>query len=659
MIAIMILSFTKFLYSKFVKKFNKNEENLIEIANNLELGPENTKIKKIETILVEKNPIFYQFKVHYKNNDDIKIFNLVDVDFFNKIRDIIKDKYKVKTSEIFPQTEELEPNFGLNPIFSALELCIIIFFLHQFFYMLKNTTGKFMEQFNEKHSKAPNVNNNNQKKITFKDVAGSEEEKEEMQELVDFLKEPKKYSDLGARIPKGILLSGPPGTGKTLLAKALSGEANVPFFATSGSEFVEMFAGLGASRIRSLFQTAKKTAPCIIFIDEIETLARKRRMSFGNSEQEQTLNQLLIELDGYNQNTGVIVIAATNKPDFIDSALLRPGRFDRQFIINLPTVKDREAILKLHASNKKLDDEVSLEELAKQTPGFSGAQLEGILNESALLTARKGLKKINKKIISEAVDRILIGPAKKSKKYSQKEKKLVSYHEAGHAVIGLKLPEAKKVQKITIIPRGNAGGYNLMLHEEETFYLSKKKLLADITVCLGGRAAEELFLEDISNGAYADFKQATQIARMMVTQFGMSDIGLAQFTEDETQFHKNFSDPKALEIDKAIQNIISDCYELAKKIILENKELLTKIAQYLLEIETLSKKDIEEIYNTGKISWFEKEKEDNQKQNQQKNQKNLNEINKEENPIFTEKEEESQQNLNEKNLNKNLNLEEK
>ncbi|WBL31550.1 ATP-dependent zinc metalloprotease FtsH [Candidatus Phytoplasma sacchari] len=607
-VIILLIGLSRSLYYKFERNSKENNDNALEIINNLEnTQKKDIKIKKIKTTLIKSLPAFYRMKVEYKDGKE-KNYNFVDQNTLNKINSLALGLFQDDISQFLPATKELEESFGFQPFFRSMEICFAILIIYYAFDLFKQTTGKFMDQFNDKHKKQPNTNNINQKKLTFKNVAGAEEEKEEMQEIVDFLKDPKKYSDLGARIPKGILLSGPPGTGKTLLAKALSGEANVPFFATSGSEFVEMFVGLGASRIRNLFQTAKRNAPCIIFIDEIETLARKRRMSYGNSEQEQTLNQLLIELDGYNQNTGVIVIAATNQPDFLDSAILRPGRFDRQFIINLPTVKDREAILKLHASNKKIDPEVNLEELAKQTPGFSGAQLEGILNEAALLTARKGLKLINKKIISEAVDRILIGPAKKSKKYSQKEKKLVTYHEAGHAIIGLKIPEAKKVQKITIIPRGNAGGYNLMLHEEETFFLSKTQLLAEITVCLGGRAAEEIFLDDISNGAYSDLKQATQIARMMVTKYGMSSIGLAQFSEDEQQFHKSFSDPKALEIDQAIQDIISNCYESAKKIISENKELLIKIANYLFELETLSKKDIEEICNTGKIDWFEKEK---------------------------------------------------
>ncbi|WP_153369138.1 ATP-dependent zinc metalloprotease FtsH [Candidatus Phytoplasma sacchari] len=607
-VIILLIGLSRSLYYKFERNSKENNDNALEIINNLENTQKtDIKIKKIKTTLIKSLPAFYRMKVEYKDGKE-KTYNFVDQNTLNKINSLALGLFQDDISQFLPATKELEESFGFQPFFRSMEICFAILIIYYAFDLFKQTTGKFMDQFNDKHKKQPNTNNINQKKLTFKNVAGAEEEKEEMQEIVDFLKDPKKYSDLGARIPKGILLSGPPGTGKTLLAKALSGEANVPFFATSGSEFVEMFVGLGASRIRNLFQTAKRNAPCIIFIDEIETLARKRRMSYGNSEQEQTLNQLLIELDGYNQNTGVIVIAATNQPDFLDSAILRPGRFDRQFIINLPTVKDREAILKLHASNKKIDPEVNLEELAKQTPGFSGAQLEGILNEAALLTARKGLKLINKKIISEAVDRILIGPAKKSKKYSQKEKKLVTYHEAGHAIIGLKIPEAKKAQKITIIPRGNAGGYNLMLHEEETFFLSKTQLLAEITVCLGGRAAEEIFLDDISNGAYSDLKQATQIARMMVTKYGMSSIGLAQFSEDEQQFHKSFSDPKALEIDQAIQDIISNCYESAKKIISENKELLIKIANYLFELETLSKKDIEEICNTGKIDWFEKEK---------------------------------------------------
>ncbi|QTX02767.1 ATP-dependent Zn protease [Candidatus Phytoplasma luffae] len=573
-------------------------------------------IKKITPILskdILSNK--YELQVEYllednKKTKTISYYN-VNETIYNEIRKKLNELDIEKNINISGPVEN-DPYRGFYPFLKTFNFCItliLFYFLIDFF---QKSTSHLTEHFVDKRKIENKKDILKYPKLTFDNIAGAEEEKEEMQELVDFLKNPKKYSAIGARIPKGVLLSGLPGTGKTLLAKTLAGEAKVPFFAVSGSEFVEMFVGLGASRIRNLFRKAEINAPCIIFIDEIETLARKRGISYGNSEQEQTLNQLLVELDGFNPNEGVIVIAATNQPDMLDPALLRPGRFDRRFVINLPSVKDREAILKLHASNKKLASNVDLSDLAKETPGFSGAQLEGILNEAALLSIRNNSEFINKEIISEAVDRILLGFSKKSRQYSEKEKKLVSYHESGHAVIGLKLKDSKKVQKITIIPRGKAGGYNLMLKQEETFFTSKTQLLDEITALLGGRAAEELFLDDISDGAYQDLQMATQIANKMVTIFGMSDLGLAQFDSSKNNFHKNFSDSKALEIDEAVQKIIFNCYEKAKKIILDNKELLFKISDYLLELETLNKKDIDEIYETGKISWVE-EKEDKSK----------------------------------------------
>ncbi|TVY12467.1 ATP-dependent zinc metalloprotease FtsH [Candidatus Phytoplasma pini] len=596
---------------------------LFYIINEPSIGPnaleildflEKDEIKKIEPTLMSDS--FYNIKITLLNGQ-IKKYPWVNIFQYNKICDKIEGKEKNSIiSGVEPKQDHLA-NFK-DSFLAGFSMCLSILFFYYLYTSLKFTISPLLEQFMDKQGQDKSPNNefldflrSRKPDITFKDIAGAQEEKEEMKELVDFLKNSQKYVEMGARIPKGILLSGLPGTGKTLLAKALAGEAGVLFIAVSGSEFVEMYAGLAALRMRNLFKKAKKNAPCIIFIDEIETIARKRGSHSNFAEQEQALNQLLVELDGYNQNTGVIVIAATNKPRMLDSALLRPGRFDRIFRVNLPNLKDREAILKLHASNKKLGPDVNLEELAKQTPGMSGAQLEGILNEAALLAIRKKSSFIDKKILSEATDRILMGPAKKSRKYSEKEKKMVAYHEAGHAVIGLRLPDSKKVQKVTIIPRGDAGGYNLILDEEELFFSSKKKLLAEITILLGGRASEELFLDDISNGAVGDFERATEIARMMVTKFGMSKIGLTQFVEDEKYFHKNFSDPKALEIDQAIQEIISNCYEMAKKIISANKELLSKISEYLIDLETLSKKDIDEIDKTGMLFWFEEEKKQN------------------------------------------------
>lgn len=606
---ILIGCFLKSLNNVFFKGKNK-DINSIETENF-------DSIVKIQPYLISSLPVMYDVHIEYKNSKS-EVYKFVTEKDYSRFKEKCYSKVDIKKI----QGPEIRDEYkGFKPLLEGFRLCLTIYFLYFLLKNLAGATSQLAEQFSDRDKIRTQKNKHSFKQptLTFKDVAGAEEEKEELAELVDFLKNPKKYYLMGARIPKGVLLSGPPGTGKTLLAKALAGEAKVPFFAVSGSEFVEMFVGLGAARIRSLFKSAQEHAPCIIFIDEIETLARKRGMNSygGNSEQEQTLNQLLIELDGYNQNQGVIVVAATNQPDFLDPALLRPGRLERRFIVNLPSVKDREAILKLHSLNKKISPDVSLEEVARVTSGFSGAQLEGILNEAALLTARNNVDFIDKKTISEAIDRILMGPAKKSVKYSEKEKKMISYHEAGHAVIGLKLKDSRKVEKVTIIPRGNSGGYNLFSNEEESFFSSKQQLLAEITSFLGGRAAEELFLDDVSNGAYQDFKMATNIAKKMVTIFGMSDLGLTQF-EEGNNFHKNFSDPKALEIDQTIQKIIFNCYETAKKIISENKELFIKITEYLLAIETLNKKDIQEIAETNKLSWFDKQKEQEKQAEEQK-----------------------------------------
>ena len=453
------------------------------------------------------------------------------------------------------------------------------------------------------------------KSVTFADVAGCDEEKEELVEIIDFLKNPRKYAEIGARIPKGVLLFGNPGTGKTLLAKAVAGEANVPFFSISGSDFVEMFVGVGASRVRDMFKTAKENAPCIIFIDEIDAVGRQRGagMGGGHDEREQTLNQLLVEMDGFTPNLGIIVMAATNRPDVLDPALLRPGRFDRQITIGLPDVKGREAILKVHARNKHLDSNVKLDEIAQRTPGFSGADIENLLNEAALFAARANRKVITTPDIDEAIDRVMMGPAKKSKKYTEKEKRLVAFHEAGHAVIGLKLENAAVVQKITIIPRGQAGGYNLMMPKEETYYETRTELLETITGYLGGRVAEELVFGDVTNGAYADFQSATRIARSMVTEYGMSSLGPVQYEHSGGSVflgrdylkEKNFSDQVALEIDKEVRHIIEECYEKAKKVISENRNLLDTIANYLLKVETLNKSDIDEIFETGHLKYVD------------------------------------------------------
>jgi cell division protease FtsH len=460
---------------------------------------------------------------------------------------------------------------------------------------------------------------NREKTITFKDVAGMDEEKQEMEELIDFLKTPKKYVDMGARIPKGVLLVGSPGTGKTLLARAVSGEANVPFFSISGSDFVEMFVGVGASRVRDLFKVAKENSPCIIFIDEIDAVGRQRGAGLGggHDEREQTLNQLLVEMDGFTTNMGIIIMAATNRPDVLDPALLRPGRFDRQITISLPDIRGREAILKVHARNKKIDPKVKFNEFAARIPGFSGADIENLLNEAALLAARDNRTLISELDMDEAIDRVMMGPAKKSRKYSVSEKKTVAYHEAGHAVIGIKLEDANIVQKVTIIPRGRAGGYNLMTPLEEKFLETKSSLLARIVSYLGGRVAEEIVFDTVTTGAYNDFQMATAIARAMVTEYGMSDLGPVQYESASGNVflgrdyfkEKNFSDQVAHEIDKEVRHIITTCFEKARDIITTNRELLDLLAHYLVEVETLTKADIDEIVSTGKLSWWNDKKE--------------------------------------------------
>lgn len=456
---------------------------------------------------------------------------------------------------------------------------------------------------------------NEESKAKFSDVAGLVEEKEEVAELIDFLKNPKKFQKLGARIPKGVLLVGPPGTGKTLLAKAVAGEANVPFYYISGSDFVELFVGVGASRVRDMFKQAKQSAPCLIFIDEIDAVGRQRGTGLGggHDEREQTLNQLLTEMDGFGANEGIIIIAATNRPDVLDPALLRPGRFDRQVTVNLPDVREREAILNVHAKGKIFDKAVNLKRIAERTPGYSGADLENLLNEAALLAVRRNKDDIGMDEIDEASDRVLMGPAKVSRKVTDYEKNIVAYHESGHAVLGIELPNGEEVHKITIIPRGMAGGYTQMLPKEErTLVATKDELLQRITSYLGGRVSEELFCGEISTGASDDFKRATQIARSMVTEYGMSDLGPVQFEHksgevflgrDYTNSSKNYSDAVALEIDKEIRKIINECYKNAKDILSKNKGLVEALAKTLYEKETITKEEIEEVvreYNEGK-----------------------------------------------------------
>ena len=449
-------------------------------------------------------------------------------------------------------------------------------------------------------------------RVRFSDVAGCDEEKQEMAEIIDYLKYPKKFEKMGARIPKGILLSGHPGTGKTLLAKAVAGEANVPFYSISGSDFVEMFVGVGASRVRDMFKKAQQTAPCIIFIDEIDAVGRQRGAGFGggHDEREQTLNQLLVEMDGMEENIGVVVIAATNRPDVLDPALLRAGRFDRQITVALPDRKGREAILHVHARNKKFVKDLDLGALAKRTPGFSGADLENVLNEAAILAVRENKDEIGMKQIDEAIDRVMMGPAKVSRTYDDKTKKLVAYHESGHAIIGLFLENAQVVQKVTIIPRGQAGGYNLMTPKEEKMMHTKNDLLDTITSYMGGRTAEELFFDDITTGASNDIQNATNIAKDMVTLYGMSDLGPIKYNAgNENVFlgrdynqPNNVSGEVAYEIDQEVRKIINTCHTKARQIIEAHKTELETIAHALMEYETLTAEQIQRVVKGEDIS---------------------------------------------------------
>ena len=518
------------------------------------------------------------------------------------------DKYN------FEFTAVADPESNSIVIFIANYLPMILILVVGFWFINKQMGGK-NGSFDFGKSKAKLSSDKN--KVTFKDVAGLKEEKEEVKELIDFLKNPKKFQKLGARIPKGVLLYGPPGTGKTLLARAVAGEANVPFYYISGSDFVELFVGVGASRVRDMFQQAKRTAPCLIFIDEIDAVGRQRGSGIGggHDEREQTLNQLLTEMDGFGENEGIIIIAATNRPDVLDPALLRPGRFDRQVTVNLPDVKGREEILKVHARNKVLADGVNIEALAKRTPGYSGADLENLLNEAALLAVRRNKEAITMSEIDEASDRVLMGPAKSSKTRSENDRKLVAYHESGHAVVGIKLKGANDVQKVTIIPRGSAGGYNMMIPSEEKICSTKTDLLEQITGLLAGRVAEEVVFGEVTTGAENDFSKATKIARAMVTEYGMSDLGPMQLEQQEGSVFlgrdynksRNFSNEVAHEIDTEMRKIIDECYKKATKIIKDNRDLLELLATTLLEYETLTKEQTDYLVENGKMPSEEKE----------------------------------------------------
>ncbi|MDQ0220883.1 ATP-dependent metallopeptidase FtsH/Yme1/Tma family protein [Peribacillus cavernae] len=522
-----------------------------------------------------------------------------------RISGAIEDN-KVDKTEVLPAKE----SNGWVTFFTSIIPFVIIFIL--FFFLLNQAQGGGGGRVMNFGKSKAKLYNDEKKKVRFKDVAGADEEKQELVEVVEFLKDPRKFAELGARIPKGVLLVGPPGTGKTLLARAVAGEAGTPFFSISGSDFVEMFVGVGASRVRDLFENAKKNAPCIIFIDEIDAVGRQRGAGLGggHDEREQTLNQLLVEMDGFGGNEGVIIIAATNRADILDPALLRPGRFDRQITVGRPDVIGREAVLKVHSRNKPLSDGVNLKAIAQRTPGFSGADLENLLNEAALVAARQNKKKIDMSDLDEASDRVIAGPAKKSRVISKKERNIVAFHEAGHTIIGLVLDEAEIVHKVTIVPRGQAGGYAVMLPKEDRFFMTKPELLDKIAGLLGGRVSEEVVFGEASTGAHNDFQRATGIARSMVTEYGMSDkLGPIQFGQTQGQVFlgrdfnndQNYSDAIAYEIDLEIQRIIKESYDRAKKIITENRSKLDIIANTLLEVETLDAEQIKSLFDTGKL----------------------------------------------------------
>ncbi|SFM50506.1 cell division protease FtsH [Gracilibacillus orientalis] len=504
--------------------------------------------------------------------------------------------------------EEEQPS-GWVTFLTTMIPFVIIFIL--FFFLLNQAQGGGSRVMNFGKSKAK-MYSEEKKKVRFRDVAGADEEKQELVEVVDFLKDPRKFAAIGAKIPKGVLLVGPPGTGKTLLARAVAGEAGVPFFSISGSDFVEMFVGVGASRVRDLFENAKKNAPCIIFIDEIDAVGRQRGAGVGggHDEREQTLNQLLVEMDGFGENEGIIIIAATNRPDILDPALLRPGRFDRQITVDRPDLRGREDVLKVHVRDKPLADDVELKTIAMRTPGFSGADLENLLNEAALVAARYDKDKIGMEDVDEAIDRVIAGPAKKSRVISKKERNIVAYHESGHTIIGMVLDDADMVHKVTIVPRGQAGGYAVMLPREDRYFMTKPELFDKITGLLGGRVAEEVIFGEVSTGAHNDFQRATGIARKMVTEYGMSEkIGPLQFGNSNSQVflgrdmqnEQNYSDAIAYEIDQEIQNLIQECYGRAQEILTENRDKLELVAKTLLEVETLDAKQIKGLFEDGKL----------------------------------------------------------
>ncbi|OES45910.1 ATP-dependent zinc metalloprotease FtsH [Domibacillus iocasae] len=559
----------------------------------------------VEEFTIQPERGVYEIRGQLKGAEESEVF-VAYVTGNDTMLNQINEASQNTTAEVLPAKE----TSGWVQFFTTIIPFLIIFIF--FFFLLNQAQGGGGGRVMNFGKSKARLYNDEKKKVRFNDVAGADEEKQELVEVVEFLKDPRKFSELGARIPKGVLLVGPPGTGKTLLAKAVAGEAGVPFFSISGSDFVEMFVGVGASRVRDLFENAKKNAPCIIFIDEIDAVGRQRGAGLGggHDEREQTLNQLLVEMDGFSANEGIIMIAATNRADILDPALLRPGRFDRQITVDRPDVKGREAVLRVHARNKPLHESVDLKAIAQRTPGFSGADLENLLNEAALVAARTDKKKIDMADVDEATDRVIAGPAKKSRVISKKERKIVAFHEAGHTVIGLVLDDADIVHKVTIVPRGQAGGYAVMLPKEDRYFMTKPELLDKITGLLGGRVAEDIIFGEVSTGAHNDFQRATGIARRMVTEFGMSDkLGPLQFGQSQGQVflgrdfnsEQNYSDRIAYEIDTEIQTIIKECYARAKQILTENRDKLELIANTLLEIETLDAAQIKHLSDHGTL----------------------------------------------------------
>lgn len=567
------------------------------------------KDKKITNVTITPNSFVTKVEGSYKKNskgDKVNFTTIVpktdkELDSLTQILEDKNVKIKVTDSE--------SDNMIWNILGSILPYVILFGGMFWVFKNFNGAAGGNNKAFEFGNSRAKLERNS---KTRFTDVAGADEEKEELTELVAFLKNPKKFTEMGAKIPRGVLLVGPPGTGKTLLARAVAGEANVPFYSISGSEFVEMFVGVGAGRVRDMFKKAKENAPCIIFIDEIDAVGRQRGTGVGggHDEREQTLNQLLVEMDGFEGNEGVIILAATNRADVLDPALLRPGRFDRQIRVSNPDKRARSQILKVHARNKHFAPDVDFDNIAQRTPGFSGAELANVLNEAALLAVRSGHQMITLSDVDEAIDRVIGGPAKRSRKYTEHERKLVAYHETGHAIIGLTLEDANQVQKVTIVPRGDAGGYNLMTPREETYFSTKKQLLATITGYMGGRTAEEIFFGDVSSGAHNDIEQATRIARMMVTELGMSELGPIKYDSgdnavflgrDYSQLSNTHSGQIAFEIDQQVRKIIETAHSQATEIINNNKDKMDIIANALLEHETLNHEQIQSLYNTGKM----------------------------------------------------------